>query len=368
MKATLIIFFLALFSLSSALKIASQTKFNEKFKSAITTSQNCVQDAPAEGCVWLYETYVSKREVCQNTPDLNTLSFDKKTVAVQVGPNTKVSIFSTTNYQGDTRSWTASGFYQITDFLCSTSSVQVVSTRAPVKLTISGYVKNGLSGTVISSSDLTSQNIQISFVDATGTVFQATVNSATGIYSVQLPAGSYQRKALLTGYISISNSITIAAASDQTNNDNTILLAPVLNGWRAIVSWSVEFDLDSYVFIPNGEIVKYNNKTSKNQQVSLDLDNKKGSAGPETTTFKLDNTLPGTYKYYINVFKNTINIAQSNAAVVLYHGSAQVAEVNVPKSTSATQPYWWHVFDIVIDAKGQNYNLINKIGNSNTEV
>ena len=53
---------------------------------------------------------------------------------------------------------------------------------------------------------------------------------------------------------------------------------------------------------------------------------------------------------------------------MLYHGSAQVAQVNVPKSTSATQPYWWHVFDIVIDANGQNYNLINKIGNSNTEV
>lgn len=301
-----------------------------------------------EGCVWLYQSLSTKIEICQNTADLRLSNFDKKPLAIMVGSNTKVTLFNSYSFSGDSKVYTTEGFFYLLDFYCAVSSVQVRSTKA---FTAKGYIKNALNVQVIAAATLAT-GISVSFTDAGGQVFAATVDTASGIYSVSLPAGVYTRTATLPGFVTATNQVTISADSDVTNELNTVLLSPSFEGWRAVLTWSADAkDLDCWVKLPDASYVYYNKKTST--YVTLDVDNR-GSYGPETMTFKFDANTQGAFTYFVTQAVVSVPFSSSQAKVVVYHGDRQVDEIVIP----TTNPYsakFWNVFQIKVNGSTQTY-------------
>ena len=161
----------------------------------------------------------------------------------------------------------------------------------------------------------------------------------------------------MTNYITASSNLNITGSSDESTNANTVLLVPVYEGWRAVLSWKTTVDLDAYTKLPDGTIVYYKNKVSNDKVVSNDVDNRNGS-GPETTTFNFTNSSSGTYQYYVNSYSKTqLNV--SEATVTVYHGSSQVAQINAPNDVASL--LYWNVFNINVVAGGaQTYAQVNK--------
>lgn len=334
-----------------------ESKF--RWKESSKTWQNpCSTVAPAEGCLWLFTDYVTYIQVCANNPDLRTVSFDKLPLAVQVGPNTNASLYDNYNYQGNTRFFGTPGYYQLLDFLCSTSSVGVKSNRVViVNYNIRGYIKNALTNLVFSSDQISGGHVSVIFTSSSGQNYSSTINAANSTYSIQLPPGNYTRWAIMDSMVQATTSITVVANDSlETVAQNSVLFSTVITGWRAVLSWNTVQDLDTYVLTPSGDKVWYNKKTSTDGSVNLDIDNRNGS-GPETLTFNFTKTSAGTYKYFVNSYTK-LPLEQSQSKVVLYHGNGQVAEVQPPPAPSKT---YWAVFQISVVANGaQTYSLINQ--------
>ena len=309
-----------------------------------------------EGCVWLYQNLSNKIEVCQNNGDLRALNFDKKPLAIMVGPNTKVSLFNNYSFQGDSKVYTTEGFFYLLNFYCAVSSVQVSSTKT---FTAKGYIKNALTAQVIPAATL-SAGISVKFTNAGGQVFTATVDTASGIYTVVLPAGVYTRTATLKSFVTSTQQVTVSSDSDQTNQDNSVLLSPSFEGWRAVLTWSADAkDLDGWVKLPDASYVYYNRKTSA--YVSLDVDNR-GAYGPETMTLKFDASTTGTFTYFVTQAVVSVPFSSSQAKVMVYHGDTQADEITIP-TTNPNLGKYWNVFQIQVNGSDQLYVRNNKFVN-----
>ena len=349
--------FLSLILLSvHSLNLESKLRTKDTSSSRLTFEQNsCSNSAPAEGCVWLFTDYVTKIEVCANNPDLRTVSFDKIALAVQVGPTTNVTLYNSYNYQGSTKFYGTTGYYQLLDFLCQTSSVGVISSRI-VNYNIRGYLKSALTNAVFTSDQISGGHVQVIFTNSAGKNFSSTINAANSTYSISLPSGTYTRWAVMDGMVQATTQITVGAADSlETVNENSVLFAPVITGWRAVLSWNTEQDLDTYVITPSGDKVWYRKKASDDGSVNLDIDNRVGS-GPETLTFNFTKTSAGTYKYFVNSYSKK-PLDQSQSKVVVYHGNGQVAEMSPP----ANPKTYWYVFKIDVVANGaQTFAIVNQ--------
>lgn len=292
--------------------------------------------------------------MCQATPDLRTVSFDKSALAVQVGPNTKATLWANYNNAGDSRVYNSSGYYQLLDFPCSTSSVQVASSRVVI-YSMRGWIKNAQTNQPFAASDLSS--VAISFT-GNGQTYNAIIIAQNSTYSIQLSAGTYTRNATLTNYVPSGSSITVSANTDETNADNSVLFSVIFQGWRSVLSWNTKQDLDAYTKLPNGEIVYYKNKISKDKSVTLDVDNRDGS-GPETTTFNFNtSSIVGNYNFYVNSYSQ-LPLNASLAKVTVYHGSLEVVELQIPSNVAGA--LYWNVFAINVAAGGvQTYSQVNQ--------
>jgi hypothetical protein len=68
-----------------------------------------LDDRPREGCAWLYELCDFKGqmvEVCKNENNLGSLNFDKKISSLKIGINTKIFLFTSLYFQGNSQSLT----------------------------------------------------------------------------------------------------------------------------------------------------------------------------------------------------------------------------------------------------------------------
>jgi hypothetical protein len=123
-----IILFLSFLVLSAhSFNIKNKLRNQEEFDQ---TDCSTAIPAPKAGCVWLFQNFLTQVEVCQNTTDLRTLNFDKTVLAIQLGQNTQVTLWNNYNYAGNSRNWNSAGYYQLLDFPCSTSSVQISSSSS----------------------------------------------------------------------------------------------------------------------------------------------------------------------------------------------------------------------------------------------
>lgn len=356
MQASSLIFLYLIFLSVDSLSLEFKLRAKDITSSLFTFEQDyCLNSEPAEGCVWLFTNYNTKIEVCANNPDLRTVSFDKVALAVQVGPMTNVTLYDSYNYQGSTEFHGTAGYYQLWDFLCQTSSVGVISNRI-INYNIRGYIKSALTNTAFTSDQITAGHVQVIFTSSAGKNFNATINPANSKYSISLPSGTYIRWAVMDGMVQAHTQITLGSADSlEKVNENTILFAPVFNGWRAVLSWKTAQDLDSYALTPKGEKIWYRKKASNDGSVTLDLDNRVGS-GPETLTFNFTKTSAGTYKYFVNSYSKK-PLDKSQSTVVVYHGNGQVAEI----TPSGNPKTYWYVFKIDVVANGaQTFSLVNQ--------
>lgn len=359
-KYLTIFFIIVLFLGIDAIQLTKRNKKRSKLHST-STSKQCELATPSEGCVWLYSNYITKVEVCSNVPDLRAAeyNFDKATLSVLPGPNTIVTLWSDYNYAGESRVRSSNKTYQLLDFPCAVSSVQIAPANGYM---IRGYIKNAQTNLVFDASAL--QDISIVFISSSGKNYSATIYTANSTYSVQLPVGTYVRQSSLTNYAISSSEVTIESASNETNSKNTVLLSAIFQGWRAILIWDAEKDkdLDSYTLLADKTKVYYRQRTSSDKTVVLDVDNRDGS-GPETTSYgNFTDSSNATFKYYVNSYTKKVPIVESGAKVEVYHGDTQVGEFSVP--TTGGQGYWWKVFELTINGADQTFVPVSEIKTS----
>lgn len=354
MKFQILIFFTILILIANSTKTYSKIKKNGEFSENKKKQAQCSLRGPAEGCVWLFQDYATKIEVCDDTPDLGALSFDKLPRTIQLGEDTKVTLYSDYNYAGGAREFNASGSYLLTGFLCKTSSVLF---HRKVVYTIRGYVKNAMTGKLFASSELGS--VSIIFTDSSGVQYPATINAENSTYVVVLPAvGEYLRNGTMTDKVPTGTKINVEGSSDETSNSNTVIFSEVTTGWRAVLTWNTAQDLDTIVVTPKPLKIWWRKKTDGT--VTLDVDDRYGP-GPETLTLNLGATNSGAYKYYIDSWSNK-PLNSSEAKVVLYHGSYQIAELTPPTDQVALE--YWYVFKITANKGTEEYTEVNQYTNT----
>ena len=330
-----------------------------KSKANDSTSQTQCSDSPPSGCVYLYTDYITKFQICGNTPNLKTQGIDKLALAIQIGPNTNVTLFSDYNYQGNQDNIPTTGYFPLSNFIGQTSSVGFYTAPVVVTYAVRGYIKNALTNLVFSSAQIQSGSVQVIFT-LNSKNYSAAINAANSTYSIQLPAGNYTRWAKMVNMSQTTTNISVSGNSYEDTNANSVLFTTVITGWRAVLTWNTIQDLDTYCSAPGKEVLYYKKKNSNDGVVSLDIDNRNGT-GPETMTFNFTSTSQGTYNYYVSSYSK-LPLNQSQSKVVLYFGGNQVVEVLPPANNVLT---YWNVFQIVVVQGGsQTYSLINTYTNT----
>jgi len=221
-------------------------------------------------------------------------------------------------------------------------------------ITIRGYLMNGQTLSLISFQMLTNQNVAVTFT-GNGNLYFATIIPANATYSVVLPPGTYVRSATIDQFVPTTTTLIYAMDSNETNNDNTVLLVLIFQGWRAVLTWNVNIDseLDSWVLFPNDFVTYY--KTQSPDGV-VHIDNPDGPV-PETTSFTFSSTTQGVYSYYVQSYNHIALLTQSQVKVAVYQGSTQVSEIIVASSSNITN--YWHAFSIIVNGTVQIYQEIN---------
>jgi len=130
------------------------------------------------------------------------------------------------------------------------------------------------------------------------------------------------------------------------------------------MTWgSIPQDLDSRLYLRNGEEISFMHKESNGKIAKLDTDQVKGF-GPETITVDILPTGNEVDKYYVLNYsqqadRNAPNITRSNAKVIVYNGSKEIKSYSVPESGIGL---FWHVFDITKDGIKDVNAIVSKFG------
>lgn len=353
-----VFFFILLFGAFKAMHL------NLAMSAKTFTEDPCPGIEPSEGCVFVWRTYKSKIQICDNYNDLRNLDFDKSIVAVKLSNNSKVTLWDSYDYSGNFISFKDLGFYRLPDeFTCKTSSIQFYSSQQPVEidpdLLIRGYIKNGVTNNVFSASDLTNDSITIIFSDEEAD-YPATIFPSNSTYYVKLPTGRYIRNVGMQNYVSSSVSIDFETNLNESSASTTIFIVPAFSGWRAVLTWGeLDKDLDAYLKLPNEEIVYYRKKKSFDGSTTLDVDSR--SFGPETVTLSLNSSLSGIYKFYAKSYSKQVPLTQSEAKVIVYQGNTQVSEIHIPTTSNIDNQIYWNAFNLEAVGENQNYIESNEI-------
>jgi len=100
---------------------------------------------------------------------------------------------------------------------------------------------------------------------------------------------------------------------------------------RFVLTWgAAPADLDLYSRMPDGTLIKYNNKTGTG--ISLDVD-KTAGYGPETISISAVQT--GTYTFYVHNFTGTGDFAGANLKI--YNSAGLMHSIDAGSSALA---YW----------------------------
>jgi hypothetical protein len=220
----------------------------------------------------------------------------------------------------------------------------------PVLTTLAGTVRNAATGAGLPG---------VSISVGTNTV----VSDATGAYALPgLAVGPVQIVATNTGFIGLTNSLTLTNAP---TNQFSFAMSPVIlgaNTFRIVLTWGAQpADLDSYTMTPViGGLqheVNFFNRGSLTAApfVFLDVDDVNGF-GPETTT--ITNLFPGTYEFYVENFSGTPAIAGSGAQVSVYSAAGLLQTITVPATGSG---FYWRVLQI--DGASGQLTVLNVVTN-----
>ncbi|GKS65433.1 hypothetical protein YTPLAS72_27370 [Nitrospira sp.] len=173
------------------------------------------------------------------------------------------------------------------------------------------------------------------------------------------PDGSFQipirknGKATIAALVNGQLTNTVTAGPSGTNVAvNDCLTTTTSTGLSIKLTWGASpADVDSHLFIPNGDHVFFGAKGALAALpfASLDVDDR-DSFGPEVVT--ITQLMQGTYTYAVHNFSGTFTpgLTESPTRVEL-NQNGQIT-VFTPPSGEGTKP-WWDVFTIVVDAQCQ---------------
>lgn len=344
----------------------------------VTLSNGATRTTGTTGYYYFYNIPAGTYTVTASKTGYIAASLAGQVVAVGVTKTVNLSINSTTLTGRITNSASAgiagatvqlntgataisgsTGYYTFNNLPAATYTVTVSAT---------GYTTKVTSGVVVAAGVVKTQNVAL--VSAAPGSITGIVNSATtalalsgatltlspgavgpttaltnGTYSfTSVPAGTYTLTASKTGYVSLSQTVTVTPGGTATVN---FPLSPSVagTGYRIVLSWgSAPEDLDSHLLVPTTGHVYYGNEgsTTAYPWANLDVDDTT-SFGPETIS--ITQNLTGTYQYWVYNFSQELGaaITTSQATVRVYSGTALLATYNVPTSGTGNA---WHVFDL----------------------
>lgn len=183
------------------------------------------------------------------------------------------------------------------------------------------------------------------------------VSAANGDYElVEIPVGAATVRAEKNTYFADQKATTIVKDQTTTNINLGLLPESAANGnFTIVLTWGESpTDLDSYLYIPNGdpfyelnyiEMGDTDGTLDANPFAALDVDAVEGF-GPETISIKQSSGSAhynGTYRFFVHNFSGQAPLTASTAVVKVYSNGALVKTYNVPTSGSGG---WWHVFDL----------------------
>jgi len=199
---------------------------------------------------------------------------------------------------------------------------------------------------------------QIQIVD----LDRSTGTSSDGSYSFNgIPPGTYGIVATKLGYYP-SVQVNTTVISEATTTDVNLVLSSILTStdeYRIILTWGENpGDLDSHLWIPNGEHCCWYNKSVSG--ANLDVDDI-SSYGPETIT--ITDISSGTYTYAVNHYSGTGKITTSGAKVEVYNDSGKIRTYEVNPNASCGEAGWyWTVFEL--DGSSGTITTINTFSSS----
>jgi uncharacterized protein (TIGR03437 family) len=206
---------------------------------------------------------------------------------------------------------------------------------------ISGTVLNAANGNALPNSTVTLQPT------GSGQTRTATTDAAGkfGIYVIN--PGSYNLSVAANGFITVTQSSTVAGGQSQTAN--FALTAPLAAGQvRIIVTWANALDLDAHMTGPASANSRFHvwwlEPTDLLNPVTTMLDVDGASPGPETITFTP--AAGATYRFSIHNYTNrdlsgSNGIAQSGIVVRVYSGNQLTRTITAPSGGGTL----WKVFE-----------------------
>ena len=181
-----------------------------------------------------------------------------------------------------------------------------------------------------------------------------------------LSEGEYEFSITAPGWIDSKMKKTVNRLNVNDNGYFDFVLSQELKitQYRIVMTWgSIPQDLDSRLYLRNGEEISFMHKESNGKIAKLDTDQVKGF-GPETITVDILPTGNEVDKYYVLNYsqqadRNAPNITRSNAKVIVYNGSKEIKSYSVPESGIGL---FWHVFDITKDGIKDVNAIVSKFG------
>ena len=244
-----------------------------------------------------------------------------------------------------------------------------VGTSSTATISISGYAKDGKTGSKLSGT--------VNLYNSTGTTLldNSSVSSSSKYSFSGLTPSTYVLKSVITDYTSVadkkcltssgSSKDLISLKSSQATNANVIVLT-----WGDQSSGAPK-DLDSHLQSSGGSgspaQIKYNARGNSSGWAMLDLDDTSYS-GPETVTVNLDSS-SGPMRnsvtkacYFVRIYTNNYSFSQTGAQVQIFQNDGTVlTNFDAPSNTAYTKKPYWHVFDL---DSNLNITVVNTVDNA----
>jgi hypothetical protein len=178
----------------------------------------------------------------------------------------------------------------------------------------------------------------------TGAIVGTATTDATGLYTVQLAAGTYTATATASGFANGTSGIVSVGGLTKANQN--VSLVPT-SGLRITLTWGADpRDLDSHLFGPTaagGRFHTWWNARTGPDGETLDHDDTDGF-GPENSTVL--NPLSGEYRFYVQHFAGASNMATSNATVTVTLNGTVIGTFHPPADPTERNGDIWEVFSL----------------------
>lgn len=222
----------------------------------------------------------------------------------------------------------------------------------------SGSVVSALTGGPIGGATVKLQ-------PASGTTHSVVTDSSGRFVVAVVKAGAYDTSTTATGYVTATQTVTIAGGSSETLAPIALTEPLAAGQYRVVVTWSPGdasgLDLDAHLTGPAGGAgrfhVWWNGETDvlQSPSVRLDRDDLTGS-GPETLTITPQGN--ATYRFSVHNYSDrdtpgALRINTAHAVVRVYLGSQQVAIISAPSGGGTL----WKVFE----AAGNQLSVVNQL-------